>query len=192
MSKMRVTKGISAMNCIINVVGEVEGNEPCFVADIVMKQSNIRNPPSYRYVLWRCYCLESYSIMSDSRLNAWVVSDPGFGCKFMLHCNICLTVNSHIRLKKYALWYGQFGQNFNENKNCSCSHLVLLVLFSSYHKPPKSVVIPINYSLTSNCTMFGWWRSISNSLMHQNWEQIDCRVWNLHTFITYTEKKKCV
>ena len=128
MSKMRVTKGVSAMNCIINVVGEVEGDEPCFVADIVMKQSNIRNPPSYRYVMWRCYCLESYSIMSDSRLNAWVVSDPGFGCKFMLHCNICLTVNSHIRLKNYESWYGQFGQNLRENKNCSrCSHPYFII-----------------------------------------------------------------
>ena len=49
MSKMQVTKGISAINCIINVVEE--GDEPCFMADIVMKQSNIRNPPSYRYVM---------------------------------------------------------------------------------------------------------------------------------------------
>ena len=47
MSKLQVTKGISAMNCIINVVGEVEGDEPCSMADIVMKQSNIRNPPSH-------------------------------------------------------------------------------------------------------------------------------------------------
>ena len=51
MSKMRVTKGISAMNCIINVVGVLEGDDPCFVADIVMKQSSIRNPASYRYVM---------------------------------------------------------------------------------------------------------------------------------------------